>query len=371
MSWSALCKGAAVEERFVAITARDGVPRPADGKFAGRYGCATRRGRRHCFYIVYALAVACSTPALGQSPTESTPRIGLLVWSSCDERSVKAEFGPFLDGLSELGYTPDETVVYECRSAREHDRGFATAAAALVQVPVDVIVTTSQPAGTAAHAVTDTMPIVTVLSGDPVGAGLARSLAKPGGNLTGVTYYATELSAKRLELLKETIPQLATVGVLANPEVSYLPFEEDTKRAADRLGLAVRLHHVSEPADIATAFARMEAEHEQAVFVLPDVMLAHQAQRIADLALQHRLPTMTWGRWYVPAGCLMAYSADYDAMTHRLAYYVDRILKGAKPGDLPIEQPATFKLLINLRTAQALGIEVPQSVLLLADEVIE
>lgn len=360
-----------MEQRFVAITARDWVPRPADGKFVGRYICATRRAQRRCLYVIYALAVACSTPAVGQSPTESTPRVGLLNWSSCDELSVKDGFGPFLDGLSERGYKSGETVTYECRSAGEHYEGLAPAAAALVKVPVDVIVTTSQPAGTAAHAATDTIPIVTVVSGDPLAAGLARSLAKPGGNLTGVSYYATELTAKRLELLKETIPQVTTVGVLANPDVSYLPFEDDTKRAANRLGLALKIHQVSEPADLATAFSGMEAERVQAVFVLPDVMFAHHAQSIAQLALQHRLPTMTWASWFATVGCLMAYSSDYAEMTHRLAYYVDRILKGAKPGDLPIEQPTTFKLSINLRTAQALGIKVPQSVLLLAEEVIE
>ncbi|MGL4939768.1 MAG: ABC transporter substrate binding protein [Bifidobacterium asteroides] len=136
---------------------------------------------------------------------------------------MKAEFGPFLEGLGERGYKSGETIVYECRGAGDHYDGLASAAAALVQVPVDVIVTTSQPAGTAAHAATDTIPIVTIVSGDPMAAGLARSLARPGGNLTGVSYYATELTAKRLELLKETIPQVATVGVLANPDVSYLP----------------------------------------------------------------------------------------------------------------------------------------------------
>ena len=330
-----------------------------------------KQGRRRYLYVIYALAVACATPAIGQSPTASTPRIGLLSWSSCDERWVRIEFGSFLDGLSERGYKPGETVVYDCRSAGGHYHGLATAAATLVQVPVDVIVTTSQPAGTAAHAATDIIPIVTIVSGDPMAAGLARSLARPGGNLTGVSYYATELTAKRLELLKETIPQVATVGVLANPDVSYLPFEDDTKRAAGRLGLALKVHQVSEPAHLAAAFSEMEAEHVQAVFVLPDVMFAHQAQTIADLALEHRLPTMTWGSWFATAGCLMAYSADYDAMDRRLAYYVDRILKGAKPGDLPIEQPTTFRLLVNLRTAQTLGITVPQSIMLLADEVIE
>jgi putative ABC transport system substrate-binding protein len=247
----------------------------------------------------------------------------------------------------------------------------ATAAADLVRLPVDVIVTASQPAGHAAREATATIPIVTIITGDPVAAGLARSLAKPGGNLTGLSYYATELTAKRLELLKEMIPEVTTVGVLANPNLSYLPFEEDTKRAGGRLGITARVHQVSEPADLKSAFSQMKAEGAQAVFVLPDLMFASEASRIAALALEHRLPTMAWGGWFTAAGCLMSYSSDYGAMNHRLAFYVDRILKGAKPGDLPIEQPATYTLSVNLKTAEALGVEVPQSILLLADEVIE
>jgi putative ABC transport system substrate-binding protein len=278
---------------------------------------------------------------------------------------------PFMRGLGELGYKPGETVTIECRSAGRRYDGLATAAADLARLPVDVIVTDSEPAGRAALDATTTIPIVTIISGDPVGGGMARSLAKPGGNLTGVTYYATELTAKRLELLKEMIPEFTTVGVLANPNVSYMPFEEDTKRAAGRLGITARVHQVSEPTDLKSAFSQMKAEGAQAVFVLPDLMLASEASRIAALALEHRLPTMAWGGWYTEAGCLMAYSSDYRAMSHRLAFYVDRILKGAKPGDLPIEQPTTFKLSINLKTAAALGVEVPQSILMLADEVIE
>ena len=202
-------------------------------------------------------------------------------------------------------------------------------------------------------------------------AGLARSIAKPGGNLTGVSYYATELTAKRLELLKEMIPGIAAVDVLANPVVSYLPFEEDTKKAAGRLGVALRIHPVSELAELASAFTEMTAKNAQAVFVLPDLMFANEARRIAALALEHRLPTMAWGTWFTPAGCLMAYSARYDVLAHRLASYVDRILKGAKPGDLPIEQPMTFQLSINLKTAEALGLEVPQTLLMRADKLIE
>ncbi len=299
------------------------------------------------------------------------PRIGVLSWSSCEKDWLVDISGPFLRGLGEFGYKPGETFTIECRSAGKRYDGLVTAAANLARLPVDVIVTQSEPAGRAAHEATTTIPIVTIISGDPVGGGLARSLAKPGGNLTGVSYYATELTAKRLELLKEMLPEVTTVGVLANPNVSYLPFEEDTKRAAGRLGITARVHQVSEPADLKSAFSQMKAEGAQAVFVLPDLMLAGEASRIAALALEHRLPTMAWGGWFTQLGCLMAYSSDYGAMSHRLAFYVDRILKGAKPGDLPIEQAATFRLSINLKTAAALGVEVPQSILMLADKVIE
>jgi putative ABC transport system substrate-binding protein len=306
-----------------------------------------------------ALSAAPSLPA-------NVPRIGFLGWADgeCGDQ-------PFLDGLREFGYRPGETITIECRTAGAHDDGLAPAAAELVRLGVDVIVTTSQPAGRAVHQVTQTIPIVTAISGDPVAGGLARSLAKPGGNVTGVSYYATELSAKRLELLKETVPAIVTVDVLADPVVSYLPFEEDTKRAAEQLGITVRIHAVSEPADLARAFSAMQAYHAEAAFVLPDLMLAHEAPRIAALALEQRLPTMAWGGWFTEVGCLMAYSAPYDQIAHRLAFYVDRILKGAAPGDLPIEQPTTFALSINLKTAKALGLEVPEAMLLLADEVIE
>jgi putative ABC transport system substrate-binding protein len=240
-----------------------------------------------------------------------------------------------------------------------------------VELGVDVIVSTSEPAARAAHGVTDTVPIVATISGDPVAGGLARSLAEPGGNVTGVSYYATELTGKRLDLLKKAIPELTTVDVLSNPVVSYLPFEEDTKRSAGRLGIKVRIHHVSEPTDLANAFVAMKAESAQAVFVLPDLMLGHEASRIAALALEHRLPTMAWGYWYANVGCLMAYSAWYPDHSYRLASYVDRILKGAKPGELPIEQPTRYVLSINLKTAKTLGLKLPETLLLQADNFIE
>ena len=326
---------------------------------------------RRCLYFAGVLTMAAPVIAAATSPT---PRIGLLAWMSCkgppNEPGLE-EFSEFLHGLGELGYKPGESVVIECRDAGGGYAGLKSAAAALVQLPVDIVVTTSQPAGRAAHQVTETVPIVTIVSGDPVSDGLARSLAKPGGNRTGVSYYATELTAKRLDFLQKLIPGIATVGVLANPDVSYLPFEADTKRAAEQLGVGLRIEQVSDPAEIGNAFVRMKAAGAQAVFVLPDVVLAWEASRIAALALKHRLPCMAWGDWYAQEGCLMAYSADYDAMDRRLAFYVDRIIKGAKPGDLPIEQPTRFKLTVNLKTAKALGVEVPRTLLLLADEVIE
>lgn len=305
-------------------------------------------------------------PALsnGQSSPRRTPRIGLLAWTGCEWPSL-------LRGLRDLGYKPNETITIECRSAGGNYSGIPAAATELVKLGVDVIVAGSHPTAAAAHDATDTIPIVSILSGDPVAAGLARSLAEPGGNLTGLSYYATELSAKRLELLKEAMPELATIDVLANPSLSHLSFETDTRRAADRLGLAVKIHQIKQPADLLRAFSAMKTEKAQAVFVLPDLMLAGEAPRIAALAIEQHLPTMAWGLWFTQAGCLMAYSARYGELVYRLAYYVDRIIKGAKPGNLPIEQPMKFDLSLNLKTAKALGFEMPQSLLLQANEIIE
>ena len=245
------------------------------------------------------------------------------------------------------------------------------AAAELAGLEVDVIVSFSEPAARAAFKATDKIPIVSIFSGDPVASGMARSLARPKGNVTGVSYYATELTGKRLDLLNEAMPKLTTVDVLANPAVSYLPFEEDTKQAADKLGLAVRIHNIGKPSDLDSAFSTMSANNAQAVFVLPDLLLAGEASRIATLALEHKLPTMAWGSWYVNLGCLMAYSTWYPDHEHRLAFYVDRVLKGAKPGDLPIEQPTKYILSINLKTAAEIGLDLPQTLLLSADNFIE
>lgn len=326
---------------------------------------------RWCRALACMLAVLVATFAASQGQAAPVPRIGILSYFDCSQDPVHGEFGAFFQGLEELGYKQGETFTIECQGAGNSYDGLAAAARKLLEVPVDVIVTTSQPAGQAAREATDSVPIVSIVSGDPVSAGLVASLANPGGNFTGVSYYATELTAKRLELLQEAIPGVVKIGVLSNPDVSYLPFEADTMRAAAKLGIGVVLHQVSKPAGLDAAISEMGKESVQAIFVLPDVMLAGESAHIADLALEQRLPTMTWAPWFTQAGCLIAYSADYEEMKHRLAFYVDRILKGTKAGDLPLEQPTTFKLTINLKTAKALGLELPQTILMRADEVIE
>jgi len=318
------------------------------------------------FTSVLACLAAIGTPAsaVAQSAV-SYPRIGLLVWNTCDEMPG------LIAGLKDLGHKPGEDIVIECRSAGKRYDGLAPATAELVKLPVDVIVSASEPSGHMARSVTQTVPIVTILSGDPVGSGLAQSLAKPGGNVTGLTYYATELTGKRLELLKDMVPGISSVGVLANPDVSYLPFEEDTRKAAQLLGLTLVVRQVRVPSALDDAIHHMKAEGAQAVFVLPDVMFASEAKHIADAALAEKLPVMAWGGRFTELGGLMAYSADYASLVRRLALYVDRILKGAQPGNLPIEQASRFELSLNLRTARTIGVTIPPELLMRADKVIE
>lgn len=320
----------------------------------------------HHIRLIGAAAVGCfCLPTLCDAqPAANAPRVGLLAWSDCDAPDLRA-------GLTDVGRVPGRTIVLECRSAGGRYEGLLPAAAELLALPVDVIVTESQPAAHAAREATRVVPIVTILSGDPVGAGLAKSLARPGGNVTGVTYYATELTGKRLDLLLEMIPGLARIGILTNPHVSYLPFEEDAKRAAARSGLAVVVASVTDASELESAFRQMKQAGAQAVLLIPDLMAAYQAKRIGELARTERLPLMAWGSWFTEAGGLMAYSADYGPLIRRLAGHVDKVLKGVPVGEVPIEQPAHFELTINASTARELGISVPPALLARADRVIE
>jgi putative ABC transport system substrate-binding protein len=314
-----------------------------------------------CGAAAYAFPIA---PSAQQSA--KLRRIGLMRWKA--EGCISSDFE---DALHDLGYTPGKDLVIECRDAGAQYSGLNSAAAALVALKVDVIAALSEPAAHAAQSATATIPIVMIASGDPVASGLVKSLARPGGNVTGLSYYATELTAKRLEILKEIVPAARRVAVLTNPEVSYLPFVRDTKREADALGVETQVFEASDAAGIDAAFEAIDGAHFDALFILPDLMSSVEGSRIAKLALARRLPTVAWGSWFPAQGCLAAYSADYDALERRAATYVDKILRGASPADLPVEQPTAFRLIFNVKTAKQLGLTIPPSLLARADEVIE
>ena len=273
-------------------------------------------------------------------------------------------------GLRDLGYLEGRNLLIEDRSGESQDR-LAELAAELIRLNVEVIVTPGT-AVWAAKGATKSVPIVFSVSGDPVDAGFVKSLARPDGNMTGITWLAFELVGKRLEFLKEVVPQVSRVAVLANPAH---PGEQrelaETERSARAVSATVQYYGVKATADFHTAFDAIIKTRANALLVFPDsVTLAHR-QQMADFATKHRLPSVFGWREYVEAGGLMAYGPNRVETAKRLAVYVDRILKGAKPGDLPVEQPSKFELVINLRTAKALGITIPPSVLGRADHVID
>ena len=274
--------------------------------------------------------------------------------------------------MRELGYVEGQNIVIEWRFAGGKTEQFPDLAAELVRLKVDVIVAPINPAIAAAQSATSAIPVVMVLASDPVGHGFVASLSRPGGNITGLTSQITELHAKLPQLLKEVVPNLSRVAVLWDPSE---PGRRDEARAAEvgarALGVQPQLFEVRSPSDLDNAFAAMTRDGVGAVLVGPSTMItAHQA-RLAELAIKSRLPTMSVSRFNVEAGCLMSYSADILNLFQRTAYFVDRILKGAKPADLPVEQSTKFQLVINLKTAKALGLTIPHSLLLRADQVIE
>jgi ABC-type uncharacterized transport system substrate-binding protein len=297
-----------------------------------------------------------------------TPRIGLLTWEGC--LSADSAFG---QGLRDLGYRWGGTIEVVCRSAEGDYGRLAAASRELAVQNVDVIAALTHITAYAAQRATRTIPIVMIASGDPVRTGLVASLGRPGGNVTGLTYYVADLVEKRLQLLKEIVPRVVRVGVLENPESDHVfgLYRQDTERAARTIGVQLVKADVSRPPDLERGFERVVGAGGQGLLVLTDPMLSANAQRIADLAAQHRLPAIYWAPWFVEAGGLVAYSPDYAAMMRRAASYVDRILKGARPADLPVEQPTKFDLVVNLKTARALGLTIPESLLVRAGRVIE
>ena len=329
--------------------------------------------RAFIFGIAFGLATG-SLAAKAQQPVK-VYRIGFLGFGS---RETTAPYlNAFEDRLRELGYVEGRNTTFERRFADGKTEQLPTLLAELVRLKVDVIMVGAAfayfpgSAGVDARRLTKTIPIV-MWVGDPVGSGLVASLARPGGNITGLSLFNPEIAAKQLEMLKEVIPRLALVAVLQNPtDSSHALSLKELDVAARSLRVQLQVFQVREPDEFETAFAAMTRERASALLVLGDSMfLAHRA-RIADLAKRQLLPTIFVQREHAEAGGLMAYGANTRDIFRRAATYVDKILKGAKPADLPVEQPTKFELVINLKTAKALGLTIPPSVLARADQVIE
>jgi putative ABC transport system substrate-binding protein len=277
----------------------------------------------------------------------------------------------FREGLHQLGYVEGRNLNIKFEWAEGHQERHPALARALVRLAPDVILTAGTPGTLAAKQATQSIPIVTAIAGDAVATGLVASLAKPGGNVTGLSTLAPELDGKRLELLKEAVPNLSQIAVLRNPANPFTTIAwKAMQPAAEGLGVKLQPVDASSPNDLDRALARIEAASPDGLVLIVDRFLASYRASIVQCVVKNRLPGMFPYPEFAQEGGLVAYGPDYADMFRRAATYVDKILKGAKPGDLPIEQPTKFELVINLKTARALGLTIPQSVLIRADEVI-
>ncbi len=324
---------------------------------------------RILFAAIVGLAVAAPLVFADEPGATRIRKIGLLSWSSCknsDLASTNGEWAQFLEGLRELGYEPGTNVEIDCRSAGGTPESFDAAATELVKIPVDVIVSTTAPGAAAVRHATKSIPHVAIDEGL-----FGNSFADPRTNYTGLINYWIDLTGKRLEILKEAVPGLKQVGILSSQRGLYKSYESHARRAAKDLSLELSVYRITTPAELADTFSLMKAQHVEAVFLLPDLMFESEAARISGLAIKYKLPTMAWDTRLTQKGFLLAYSSDSGEQKKRLAFYVDKILNGASPQELPIEQPSTFLLSVNLQTARSIGITLPRSIMLMAEEIIE
>jgi len=326
--------------------------------------------RRRDFTVLFVVGMAMWPAYVRAQQLRKIPRSGVLLpgapaaWS----RRTKA----FLDGLSELGYVEGKTIAIEWKWGDDQFDTLSGLAADLVRSNVDVIVTGGTSATKALKTATQTIPIVMAIVGDPVAAGLVDSLARPGGNATGFSIVAPELGTKRLELLKEIVPNLSSIAVLSNAKNPQSKIEmKEMQTAAQAMGLQLHSAEISTEGGLEDAFIAMNKAPVQALILLTDPILFSQRKRTVDLATKYKLPAVYFYSGFVEAGGLMSYGPSDVDLFHRAAGYVDKILKGAKPSDLPVEQPTRFELIFNLKTAKSLGLTVPPKLLLTADEVIE
>jgi putative ABC transport system substrate-binding protein len=324
--------------------------------------------KNHANWLIATLLLyIVSTPALSRQ--DGKPVVGFLAFEPGGCKNVH-----FLRGMRELGYEDGKNVAYECRHSQGRYDLLDAAVAELLTAKPDVLVLFGHAPGQAAQRATKTVPIVMSASGEPVAMGFVQSLARPGGHITGVSYYAPEPTLKRLELLKSVAPGLKRLAVLLHsglPQDLAGAYLRDGEAAGKALGFTVHVVNYSKLEDIDHAFVEMKKLDVQGVFIAPTREVKAETERVAQLGLQYRLPIIHSRKTFVPAGGLMAYGPDYSVLYHRTAFYVDRILKGAKPGELPVEQPARVELHLNLATAKALGVQVPDTLRLRADKVLE
>jgi len=315
-----------------------------------------------------AMLLALCVPVEAQQAGK-VPRVGFL---SAGRGPSAFPFEAFRDGLRELGYEEGQNIVFERRSAEGKIDSYPTLAAELIQFKVDVIVAVGTPAATAAKRATSTIPIIIMGVADPVGTGLVASLARPGGNITGLSNLGVDLSGKRLELLKEAVPKLARVALVWDLEDKGMTLiTNQVQAAAPPLGVKVELFGVRDPGDFAGVFAKITQSRPDALFTVNNrLIIAHRTQ-ILEFAIKSKIPAMFTDGVAVESGALMAYGPDRAEVVRRAAVIVDKILKGTKPADIPVEQPMKFELVINLKTAKQIGLTIPPNLLARADKVIK
>jgi putative ABC transport system substrate-binding protein len=322
------------------------------------------------FSVVFAFGIVLTVLAAQaqQEPSKQIPCVGFLHTRGPGSSAEEA----FRQGLHDLGYRVGQDMILEFRYAHGDPARFPDFAAELVRLGVDLLVAPTPQAVAAARRATTTTPIVFVVVGDPVGTGVVASLSRPGGNITGVSGFSSELGGKRLELLKELLPRLMRVAVLWNPSVPDKVIEwQQTQEAARALGLQLQSLEVRARGDFAVAFEAARRGGAEAMIALPEPLVFNQRDVILEFTATSHLPALYAWKEFVEAGGLISYGPNIDANYRRAAVYVDKIHKGARPADLPVERPTKFELVINLKTAQALGITIPPSLLVFADQVIK
>jgi putative ABC transport system substrate-binding protein len=336
-------------------------------KAGGRHSATGNRNKPKIFGFTFCAMFLALCAAAEAQQAKKVPRIGLLFFGSRNQPHLAA----LKEGLHDLGYAEGKTLAFEYRYAEGNVNHLPDLATELLRLKVDVIVTTSNEGGLAARQVTKTIPIV-LTTADPIGAGLAASLAKPGGNVTGLSVLLPELSGKRLELLKEAFPNIKRVGMLWNPaQPTGMTAIKETVAAAQAYSLQLHSLEIHTTEDIEHAVAEVWKMRPSTLVVILDLLTTRNSKRIVDLAVKHQLPGMYPTRQFAEEGGLMAYGPNIGDLYRRAATYVDKILKGAKPAELPIEQPTKFEFIINLKAGKRIGVTIPQSVLYRADKVIK